>query len=120
MASRSTVGAARPDAFDAAVEAAQPDPDVRYGITQAGRDAWRRYEAERNTFGPWPKLSEVLDAREIELAGLVDFGRTDREIAEAWHVHPSTIVRAVVTLRRKLGATCRADIGCQLNALLTR
>lgn len=105
------VGDVRPDAFD---------PDARYGITQAGRDAWRRWEAERNTFGPWPKLSAVLEAHEIELAGLVDFGRTDREIAEAWHVHPATIVRAVVTLRRKLGATCRADIGCQLNALLTR
>jgi hypothetical protein len=80
-----TVGAVRPDALpdgwvevdvdelstedvgtllDTVEEAAEPDPDARYGITQAGRDAWRRWEAERNTFGPWPTLSAVLAAEE--------------------------------------------------------
>ena len=36
-----------------------PDDDVRYDITQAGRDALRYTQAHDNLFGPWPKVSEV-------------------------------------------------------------
>lgn len=54
-------------------------------------------------------IRELLSAREIEVAGLLVQGRSNREIAAELIISTATVKDCIVRLRRKLQATNRVD-----------
>jgi DNA-binding NarL/FixJ family response regulator len=55
--------------------------------------------------------SGSLTSREVEVAGLVGRGMTNRQIAEALVIAPSTAERHLANIMNKLGMTSRTQVG---------
>src|SRR5690606_35953210 len=60
--------------------------------------------------GAVPAVAAVLSPREVEVAGLVREGLTDREIAARLGLAHRTVQTQVASARRKLGAESRAHL----------
>jgi DNA-binding CsgD family transcriptional regulator len=60
--------------------------------------------------------SDVLTAREIEVATLVATGATNRDIAQSLHIAPKTVAAHIEHILTKLGASRRAEIAAWVSA----
>ncbi|MBS1697577.1 MAG: LuxR family transcriptional regulator [Actinobacteria bacterium] len=65
-----------------------------------------------------PPAAELLSERELEIARLVLQGRTYAQIGEAIFISPRTAEHHIAHIRRRLGATSRADVLAKLRELL--
>lgn len=66
-----------------------------------------------------PQAAELLSERELEIARLVLQGRTYAQIGEAIFISPRTAEHHIAHIRRRLGATSRADVLAKLRELLS-
>jgi DNA-binding NarL/FixJ family response regulator len=71
-------------------------------------------EGERLTVGApvaaEPVRRSLLTARELEIAGLLTRGLSNRAIAEELVISPATVARHIANIMEKLGYTSRAQI----------
>lgn len=73
---------------------------------------------DSTTSGDRLPATEVLSERELEIARLVLQGRTYAQIGETIFISPRTAEHHVAHIRRRLGATSRADVLAKLRQLL--
>ncbi len=65
-----------------------------------------------------PRVDDLLSAREREVAALVIAGKTYAEVGEAMFISPRTAEHHIARIRRRLGATSRADLIVKLRAIV--
>jgi len=92
-----------------------------YADLGAGGDALRATAVLRTygvTAGPPPAArrgyGNRLSPRELEVAGLVIGGRTNRDIGEVLFLSPRTVARHLDSAMRKLGVSSRTALAVRL------
>lgn len=68
--------------------------------------------------GPATRATDMLSAREREVAVLVVQGKTYAEIGESIFISPRTAEHHIARIRRRLGATSRSDLIAKLRLVL--
>lgn len=121
IAGLADVGLAWDAARLAALAAARAtDPSTAARFAEVARQAHPRRAASAKGRGARAGRQGAgpLSARELEVAALVISGKTSVEIGETIFISPRTAEHHIARIRRRLGATSRADLIAKLRSIV--
>jgi DNA-binding CsgD family transcriptional regulator len=95
--------------------------EARDVFSELGASVWERVaESELTRVGGRPPTPLELTATEQEVACLVAQGQTNREVADALFMSPSTVQANLKRIYAKLGVRSRTELAARIDSAVTR